>query len=306
MRNFRRHCKIVEREADVAHMIESARIREVEIANRALQLRNSKLQKRHRILCAFTTVNYWSQQTNLSASRYPGTNKSIQDTQQYKDWMSSPTSDCLCCYGIPGSGKSVLAASFIEDLLDSTAIPSQVVLYHYCDYAQSLSLGAMNIIYSLIKQLIERLPLDHFTDTFQCPFDEATTSPNFRESLVFLKSLTQQFQYVYIILDGLDQLSTDDQSMIVDFITNQLREQSSIVKILVTSRLNEYIIQKGLKCYKTFTMSRSCTSDMRLFVHAQINSIVQTKSTPLEDASLKEEVVEALLSGANGMRVFLL
>lgn len=220
--------------------------------------------------------------------------------------MSSSTSDCLCCYGIPGSGKSVLAASIVDDLSDSTVIPAQIVLYHYCDYAQNLSLGAVNIIYSLIKQLIERLPLDHFTDTFQCPFDEATAPPNFRESLIFLESLMQQLQQVYIILDGLDQLSTDDQSMIVNFITSQLREQSSVVKILMTSRLNEYIIQKGLKSCKTFTLSRSCTNDMRLFVHAQINSIVQTKSTPLEDASLKEEVVEALLSGANGMRVFLL
>ncbi|KAF1829093.1 hypothetical protein BDW02DRAFT_602854 [Decorospora gaudefroyi] len=46
MIKFRSHCKRVEREAGLSHMIESARSQEVQLANRALQLRNSKLEIR--------------------------------------------------------------------------------------------------------------------------------------------------------------------------------------------------------------------------------------------------------------------
>jgi DNA replication protein DnaC len=128
MIKFRSHCKRVEKQAGLAHMIESARSREIQLANRALQLRNSKLEKRHRTLAAISTVNYSAMHSKLSALRHPGTNKRIQETTQFVAWNASQTSDCLGCYGIPGSGKSVLAASVVNDLLNDTANSSRNVI----------------------------------------------------------------------------------------------------------------------------------------------------------------------------------
>lgn len=302
MNKFRKHSKRVEKEAGIAHFIESAKMREVQRANRALQLRNSKLQRRHQILSAIPTSNYWSMQSKLSALRHPGSNSWIQRTSEYVSWYSSPNSDCLCCYGIPGSGKSVLAASVIEDLLACTTDPASLVIYYYCDFAEAVSLDPVCLLSSLIKQVLERIPIDQFTDSFDCPLKEGKPAPNLQECSRYLADLIKDFQVAYIIVDGLDQLPSDGQSIVLDIMQNLLCNTSITSKIFVTSRLEEYIIKRKLKSYKTVQLSHGCAQeDIALFIKENIESTLTAQNPLLQNSRLREEVTQALIAGANGM-----
>ncbi|KAH7397433.1 hypothetical protein BKA66DRAFT_241811 [Pyrenochaeta sp. MPI-SDFR-AT-0127] len=302
MNKFRKHSKKVEKEAGIAHFIESARSREVQRANRELQLRNGKLHRRHQILSAIPTSSYWSMQSKMSNLRHPKSNKWIQDTPEYLSWYSSLGSDCLCCYGIPGSGKSVLAASLVDDLLACAAGPRTLVIYYYCDFAENSSLEPICLLSSLIKQVLERVPLDQFTDSFDCPLKEGKPAPNLQKTLDYLADLIKIFDRAYIILDGLDQLTTDGQTVVLDIIQNLLYNATIISKIFVTSRLEEYIIKRSLKSHKTIQLSNGCTQDdMELFITESITSTLIPQNPLLKDARLREDVIKALLKGANGM-----
>jgi Cdc6-like AAA superfamily ATPase len=301
MDNFRKHCKRVEKEAGLAHMVESARNREVQRANRALQLRNDKLQRQHRLLTAIPSVDYWNKHSKLSSLRHPGTNIWIQKTSQYASWYTPTVSDCLCYLGIPGSGKSVLAASLVNDLSGASSHTGTIILYYYFDYAEVASLEPTHFVASLIKQCLEHMPLDQFSENFTSPYSDSMSAPTISICVNYLISVLHDFSKIYMVLDGLDQLTPSSQTMVLDLISNLLGDNSLVVKVLVTSRPEELFIKKTLQPYRTIQSAKDMVcGDIALFIEEEMIALM--KQNPLlSNARLRREVVGALLSGADGM-----
>ncbi|KAF2124058.1 hypothetical protein P153DRAFT_303222 [Dothidotthia symphoricarpi CBS 119687] len=303
MIGFRTHTKRVEKEAGLAHMIESARSREIELANRALHIRNGKLQRRHRVLATLPSVDYSTKHLKLSNLRHPGTNNWLCTTPQYLSWFAKATSDCLCCYGIPGSGKSVLSASLVDHIQDVTANDTKsIICYYYCDYLDNASLEPYRLLASIIKQILERLPLDHFDDTFKSPFQEGQTAPTLSRSLAYFLKLLQYFRTVYLVIDGIDELAPNDQVTVLDSIGSILRHPFVIARVYVASRLEEDLIRRTLKPYPTLRLTKDCVrGDIALVIDEQIRSTVTRQNPLLADENLRQEVVNALVSRADDM-----
>lgn len=180
MSKFRAHAKHVEKEAKVAHMIESSRIRDIQLQNQALQLQNAKSERRNSALTSLPAVNYLSKQSRLSNLKHPGTCEWLQKNPKFQSWYAQLNSDCLCCYGIPGSGKSVLAAS-LRDFLVHNALNdnNQLVCHYYCDYADLRSLDSTCVLASIIKQAFEHLPLDILRTTSVALLEVVSLLPPF-------------------------------------------------------------------------------------------------------------------------------
>ena len=299
---FRKHCKHVEKEAGLAHMIESARMREVQLANRDLEVRNGKLRRRHCILAALLATDYRSMHSKLSALRHPDTNTWIYATPEYIPWYTSQKPDCLCCYGIPGSGKSVLSASIVDALVTSEKEPTALIIYFYCDYAEPATLDPTRLVSSLIKQCLEQLPLDRFTDTFNCPFQEGNLVPCLPTCIQFLKLLLEDYDKVYLVLDGIDQLTADGQCAILTLIGDLLRLPRVAVKVIVTSGSENHVIKHTLRPHKTLLLTKARVQvDISLFIEEQIESIVGAQNPLLRNERLRKEVIDALLAGASEM-----
>jgi hypothetical protein len=300
MNAFRMHSKQIEQEARLAHRIESARMYEIQLANRALQIRNSKLQKRHDLLSVLPSIDYLGKHSRFQRNKHPGTNAWLKNTSQYTDWLSSQGSDCLCCYGIPGSGKSILASSVVEDLTSSLLDDSSIVCQYYCDYADSASLDPYCLAGSLLKQALQSISLDKFTDEFQCPFIEGKPAPSFEIMSNYLMETLQDFRTVYIVLDGIDEIAQENQQILLALINDMLRKHSNL-KIFVTSRTEEYWIRKVMDTHRNVHLSEACTkSDITLFIQDHLDAA--SNSGPLSaNEGLKEKVLAALVEGANGM-----
>jgi hypothetical protein len=196
MHAFRKHTKLVEEEAQLAHRIEAAHMYEIQLANRALQIRSAKLQKRHNILNTLPSVDHLGKYSRFLNLRYPGTNGWVRETPQYLGWVSSPDSDCLCCYGIPGSGKSIMAATVVDSLLSSQPTTSTIVCHYYCDFADFASLEPYFMIATLLKQVLEQVSLDKFTEDFDCPIQETIAMPPFEIMIQFLAKMLQDYNSV--------------------------------------------------------------------------------------------------------------
>jgi Cdc6-like AAA superfamily ATPase len=300
MTSFRKHSKDIEKEARLAHRIESARMYEIQLANRALQVRNSKLQKRHDTISVLPTVDYLGKHSKLLRLRHPGTNVWLKSTPQYTGWLSGQVSDCLCCYGIPGSGKSILASSVVEELTFSLSNEASIVCQYYCDYADVASLDPYCLVGSVLKQALQRIPLDRFTEEFQSPFKEGKAIPSFDVMSRFLIEILQDFRTVYIILDGIDEISQENQSVLLGLISDLLGKHSNM-KIFVTSRTEEYWIRKAMKPHKNVHLSEaSIKDDITLYVQDHLNAAASSGPLSMND-ELKEKVLDALVKGANGM-----
>lgn len=70
---------------------------------------------------ALPVVVYGDKHAYFLKLRHKGTNEWIKVLQQFTSWQSQPNSACICCYGTPGSGKSMLAASVVDYLQNSSS-----------------------------------------------------------------------------------------------------------------------------------------------------------------------------------------
>jgi hypothetical protein len=301
MSNLRLHSKRVSKEAGLAHMIESARNREIQLRNQALQIQNSRLERRNRALTSLPTVDYLSKQTRLFNIRHPGTCDWLQGTAEYALWFTSLQSTCLCCYGIPGSGKSVLAANLRNSLLNTMApAKNDLVSYYHFDYADHASLDSLHVVASLIKQVLEHLPLDHFDDSFSYPFGQGR-SPDLAVSMRYLANILKSFGTTFMILDGVDELSAEEQTNTLKLIEMLLQQSDLIVKVFVTSRTEEFRVKKALQNHGVLYMSQNVVdADIATFIEDKIE-LIDAPHPLVTNPTLKFEVVQALVNGAKGM-----
>ena len=302
MTGFRTHSKRVEKEAGLAHMIEFARMRDIETQNRALQLRNAKYERRNRILASLPAVDYISKQSKLANSKHPGTCEWLRGTPELETWYAQPSSSCICCYGIPGSGKSVLAASIRDFLVESASTGSNdLVCYYYCDYSDKPSLSMARIIGSLIKQILEHLDLDQFGEDFKCPYNDGQDAPTHHERLSYLQDLIGNFKITYFVLDGIDELDATSQTQLLALIELLMNQTRQTVKVFVTSRTEEFRVKETLKQFPSIHLSsRHVDDDIAMFIKNETSQI--SAPHPLAfDLELRDEVVQRLVKGAKGM-----
>ena len=299
MVDFRKHQKRVEKEAGLAHMIESARRREIEKANRALEQQNAKIDRRHTLLTSLNTVDYYAKHRYISGLCHPGTNDWIQSSPLYRSWFDSNQSGCLCCYGIPGSGKSVLASSVANTIAQSLDA-STILCFYYFDYADAKSLDMVCLMAGLIKQILVRMPLDTFDETFDYTLrPHAILSLKEQEDLIL--HLLGKFSKCYLVLDGLDELNRNAQAAILSLIHRLQNSTKPIIKILVTSRIEEHLIRKELHVYPSLELSSTTLhDDIQLFVQETVQSMA-LDNPKLSDPTLSNDVTRALVEGANGM-----
>ncbi|KAF2623162.1 hypothetical protein BU25DRAFT_183724 [Macroventuria anomochaeta] len=115
---------------------------EVQLASRALQVRNEKLQKRHRILSMLLTVEHVSKYLRLCRQRHPGTTEWTKSTAQYSNLLSNKI---LAVFTFVEC--RVLGNQFSQRVLWSHSMPHMApvpALYaiYYCDFADTASLDS--------------------------------------------------------------------------------------------------------------------------------------------------------------------
>lgn len=304
MSGFRIHSKRVEKEAGLAHMIEFARMRDIATQNRALQLRNAKYEKRNRILASLPAIDYISKQSKLANSKHPGTCEWLRGTPELESWYAQSSSNCICCYGIPGAGKSVLAASIKDFLVESASTGNNdLVCYYYCDYSDKPSLSMTYIIGSLIKQTLEHLNLDQFGEDFKCPYKDGRAAPTRDEGSRYLQDLIGNFKTTYFVLDGIDELDAANQTQLLSLIDLLMKRTQRTVKVFVTSRTEELRVKESLKQYPSiYLSSRHLDDDITMFIKDEI-SLISAPHPLVFDLELRDEVVRKLVKGAKGMWV---
>lgn len=295
---FRKHQKSVEKKAVAAHMIESAKTREIELANQ-------RVRHRDKIFAALPTVDYQAKHDEISGQRHPGTCEWIQNQQDYKSWLGEPGSACLCTCGILGSGKSVLTAKIVEDLT-SEADEQTIVCFYYCDYSDPMSLEPTRFVASLIKQILLRFPLESFGEGSFHIFGDNKKRPSYTKSVEYLIQLTKMFEKVVLVMDGLNELAHSSQLEVLKLIDNLLDFTKPVVKVFITSRSEEYSIRVRLKQYMTINVSGELIEDdISLFVKETLRSKIISKNPRLLNPALRKEIQDALVKGAKDMYVTL-
>ncbi|KAL8766045.1 MAG: hypothetical protein Q9209_007074 [Squamulea sp. 1 TL-2023] len=257
--------------------------------------------QRQKILDSFGKLDPSENQNMGLKLRQPGTGLWFIESQEFLDWSQEENAK-LWLYGIPGAGKTILASTVIEETL-CTCTRNHAVAYFFCDYKDPKTHKPASILASLIQQIAKQdeqsfEKVQHFCDRHNPQYrDEFDYDP--QELGDLLCDMTSTFDCTSIIVDGLDECGEKTADVTELLVSLNPGRNETTIKTLFLSR-NEVEIRECLEDYTQVAIAAK-SSDLRLYVGAEINSRVRKKRLRIKDQSLKDYIMERLVEGAEGM-----
>ena len=263
--------------------------------------RQQSLDERQVILKWLTPLDYNPTLSDLLDRREEGTGNWLLGSDEFGDWLDR-AGQTLFCPGIPGAGKTILAATVIEHLCsrfqnDATG----GVAFLFCDF-QQLDRRPSDLLLSILKQFVQKMAsvprpvLDLYTN-----YRESQKKPLFQDILRTLHSVLADCPRAFVIVDGLDEYR-DDNGNRGRFLSELIRiQRKTAVNIFATSRPIPEIARTFGECPSLEI--RANDTDMRKYIEAhiaQLPAFVQRKQT------LQQEIKTGVVDAAKGMFVYML
>lgn len=254
-------------------------------------MQNGEDQK---VLNWLTGIDYSLLHDKHIKTHQEGTGQWFLDDPKFQSWVKTK-GQTLFCPGMPGSGKTIIAAVVIDNLGSRfSQDPSVEVAYIYFNFWQQNDQSVEGLFASLLKQLTQRQP--QMPDKLRKLFDrhqKKGTRPSLDEILEVLHSVISELSRVFVVVDALDECPTTNRCRTA-FLTGLLELRQHGVNILATSRSIPEITEKF--DLDTWLEIRARDEDVAKFVDAQI---LQGSSDLLK--SMREEVREGTVKAASGM-----
>lgn len=203
------------------------------------------------------------------AIRTAGTCQWLQERQAFQEWYSSPVKSLLWLEGIPGSGKSVVTSSLIEQLSDNVT----PVLYFFIRRTIDCNKSSDSLIRDWLSQLLS------YSHSLTAQLTKEMTHHPSISTLTFdilwqiFISAISGMNRVYCIIDGLDELAPGNEGFYAR-INELAHTKPSAVKTLVATR-QLAAAQQALTndTYTKVKLSRQNTEgDIAMFVKARLHS----------------------------------
>ncbi|KAL8669455.1 MAG: hypothetical protein Q9168_005951 [Polycauliona sp. 1 TL-2023] len=256
---------------------------------------------RQKILHTFGATDPTRNQKIGLKLRQPGTGLWLIEGQEYVHWAQIESSK-LWLQGIPGAGKTVLAAAIIEDTL-RTSSKNHAVAFYYCDYKDSATQNPRMILGSLIQQIAKQDEESFEKVEAFCDLN----NPDYRTDVDYdpqklrdlVSDIASSFGSASIVVDGLDECGVNAAEVTELLASLNSKDTNSNIRTLFLSR-NEVEIRDHLEDYTEIAIAAR-SSDLRLYVGAELEARTRNRKLRIKDQSLKEYIMERLVDGAEGM-----
>jgi hypothetical protein len=200
-------------------------------------VRHQEDQGRQTVLDWLTPIDYMPQQSDFISRRQAGTGEWLLDSAEFRTWLNTDE-QTLFCPGIPGAGKTILAAVVIDKLTTQFSNdPTIGIAYIYCNFRRQDEQNIDNLLASLLKQLAERQPsLPNSVKDLYDRYKTKRTRPSLDEILRSLQEVATICSRVFLIIDALDecQVSNGCRSRFISNIFNLQAKTGA--KLFTTSR----------------------------------------------------------------------
>ncbi|KAF9873876.1 NACHT domain-containing protein [Colletotrichum karsti] len=273
---------------------------------RAKSREDAEMLEKQRLADQRNEVLKWLQDDNLNQEMKlewfrnrccEGTSQWVLKSPKIRSWLQrGKGQQILWLHGKPGSGKSVLASQLIYFLrLDR----KRVCLFFFCDYNTPSFNITVQILRSMCIQMIQASP-----DLVPFIYDELIASGK-AVSLGTLKPLFSKlisaFEDVRLIVDGLDEIDSDQHKYVIGDMTKLVEEQNNC-KLLISSQ-EIPTIQAKLRAKPTLSIgaeSSSVAEDIELVVKRGLEEIRDRFDDEIPERVFSH-IQDFLLAHADGM-----
>ena len=149
--------------------------------------------------------NFATQQSAYISRRQEDTGLWFFDSNEFTKWAHG-THQTLFCPGIPGAGKTMIAATAVHYLQTPAQTHQVGVTYLYCNYKRQAEQTIPNLIAAVLKQLVHDRPsiVQPLSSLYQKHRGQGTRS-SLGDFVKVLKPVITNYSKVYIVLDALDE-----------------------------------------------------------------------------------------------------
>jgi Cdc6-like AAA superfamily ATPase len=246
-----------------------------------------------------SSTDFVSQQSDIFRRRHEGTGQWFLDTPEFAEWLHpSQAGRTLLCTGIPGAGKTMIAAVVIDHLVTKVQSSTIGVAWLYCNYKSRNEQTEHELLAALLKHLVR----DETTGVAkvvkelqeQCAARESRPAPEDLKKA--LQDVLAYYSVVYVVIDALDECSSEDGSR--RQLLDHLRELKSCtdVRLMVTSRIIPEIVDEFREA-ATIEV-RAHYEDVTRFVAGQIDRLPRCIQ---RDAELQKLVQDKITGAIEGM-----
>jgi hypothetical protein len=209
-------------------------------------------------------TDFPAQQHDIISRRQEGTGQWLLDSPEFKGWLQGAY-QTLFCPGIPGAGKTMMAAIAI-DYLGRTAKADDGLAYLFCNYKSQLNQSLLSLLSALLKQLVQSRP-DFTAPVTRLYGDHSKrqSRPLQDELFTALLIVCSSYAGVYIVVDALDECMDIGIPIIEKLRDLQAKTN---VRLLFTSRFIPEITQNFRS--DPILEVRASEEDVKRFVAGQI------------------------------------
>jgi Cdc6-like AAA superfamily ATPase len=238
-------------------------------------------------------IDFSALQHDIVTRRQEGTGQWFLDSPKFKSWLQG-SDKTLFCPGIPGAGKTMMAAIAIDHLCRTAGCDDIGVAYLFYNYKTQADQSTLSLLATLLKQLVQCRPNIAASVT---QIYESNSKRNTRATLdeIFgaLQSVCSDYTTVYIVVDALDEYANNDGTRAQ--LTDKLCElQARVdVRLLFTSCFITEIMHKFQS--DPLLEVRASEEDVRRFVAGQMSRL------PKYDEQLKHAIQDRIVEAADGM-----
>lgn len=226
---------------------------------------------------------------------------------EFRAWYETPGSR-VWITGIPGAGKSVLAAAIITECLHLNSTDSRkAVAYFFCTYQDERTHDTACILSSLATQLARQN--ETAFQILEKRRKELTSRGRRIENLGsktlvdVLLEMSALFDHVFLIIDGLDECSSNTTGVLKDLKSLASPRQSQHRSTISTALLSRDEVQIRHFLGREFQHIdvEAHTEDIQLYVAAELTARQESMQLRIKDVTLRDHIITELVDGAKGM-----
>jgi Cdc6-like AAA superfamily ATPase len=209
-------------------------------------------------------------------------------------WQSDSEAT-IFCPGIPGAGKTMVAAIAIDHLLRLVQSDSCGIAYVYCNYKVQHEQDAFGMLAAILKQLVQgKLSTIQHIEQLHKQHADRGTKPSVGDICNTLQAVLNHYPTVYIVIDALDECQESTRRQLLANL-HDLRTGLD-VRLMATSRFMPEIESSFEGALRLEI--KATQEDVKRFVAGQLYSL------PLcirRDVELQELVQEKITEAVDGM-----
>ncbi|KAL7907040.1 ankyrin repeat-containing domain protein [Trichoderma velutinum] len=245
-------------------------------------------QNDEKILEWLSPIDYGAEHSDTLKRWQPGTGQWFLDSAEFKQFIET-NKQMIFCSGIPGSGKTVMAAAVIDYLHKQFSKDSRVgMAYIYFNFKKSNEQTPEAVFSSLLKQLVRQQP--YLSDNVKLLYETHTknkTRPSLTEIIKAFQEAVEAYLKVFVVIDAIDECATLDDCREIILSKIFACAAAPNLKLFTTSR---HIPEISDRFQSALHLEIGATeSDIRRYIDSRLAKLPPT-SFISQNKNLQEEI----------------